>query len=160
MRGYYPERGFTPQQFEAVGAIAPASLFDFDRRMRAVAAFARRPEAEHLAAANKRVANILRKEGIDAATAAEQPLDQAHLREPAERELWQAFQQVRATTSGGGHVEYEERLAQLAQLQTPVDMFFDSVLVMAEEEALRINRIRLLAQVKAQFDAIADIALL
>src|SRR5579883_948751 len=158
LRGYYTERGFTSQQFEAVAAIEPASLLDFDLRLRAVAAFAQRPEAEHLAAANKRVANILRKEGIDAHVAASQPIDETHLREPAERELWQALQRARAESPEQD--DYETRLTRLAQLQKPVDMFFDSVLVMAEDEALRANRIRLLAQVKAQFDAIADVALL
>ncbi|MBS0431990.1 MAG: glycine--tRNA ligase subunit beta [Proteobacteria bacterium] len=160
LRGYYAERGFTPQQFEAVAAVQPASLFDFDRRLRAVAAFAQRPEAGHLAAANKRVANILRKEGIDARAAAAQPIDEAHLREPAERELWRALQAARQQSSSGDHAGYESRLARLAQLQAPVDGFFDTVLVMDEDAALRANRIRLLAQVKAQFDAIADIALL
>ncbi|HEY3520637.1 MAG TPA: glycine--tRNA ligase subunit beta [Rhodanobacteraceae bacterium] len=159
LRSYYIERGFTPQQFEAVAAIQPASLLDFDRRLRAVAAFAQRPEAEHLAAANKRVANILRKEGIDARDAASQPIDELHLREPAERELWQALQGA-TVESANAQGDYESSLARLAQLQTPVDMFFDHVLVMAEDAALRANRIRLLAKIKAQFDAIADIALL
>ncbi|MGH8213101.1 MAG: glycine--tRNA ligase subunit beta [Rhodanobacteraceae bacterium] len=160
LRGYYTERGFTPQQFEAVAAIRPASMLDFDRRLRAVAAFALRPEAEHLAAANKRVANILRKEGIDARDAAAQPIDETHLREPAERELWQALRGTAIESSSKAGGDYESSLARLAQLQTPVDMFFDQVLVMAEDGALRANRIRLLAKVKAQFDAIADIALL
>ncbi len=160
LRGYYAERGFTPQQFEAVVAVAPESLLDFDHRLRAVAAFAKRPEAGHLAAANKRVANILRKEGIDARAAALLQIDETYLREPAERELWQALQGAKAESSSNQRGDYENRLARLAQLQTPVDMFFDQVLVMAEDAALRANRIRLLAQVKAQFDAIADIALL
>ncbi len=160
LRSYYTERRFTPQQFEAVAAVIPASLFDFDRRLRAVAAFARRPEAEHLAAANKRVANILRKEGVDARDAASQAVDERQLREPAERELWQSLRGVEAESSSDQHGDYESRLARLAQLQTPVDMFFDQVLVMAEDAALRANRIRLLAKIKAQFDAIADIALL
>jgi len=159
LRGYYAERGFTPQQFEAVAAIQPASLLDFDRRLRAVAAFANRPEAEHLAAANKRVANILRKEGIDARAAASRQIDETQLRETAERELWQALQVVNSDPASDDR-DYENRLARLAQLQTPVDMFFESVLVMAEDVALRTNRIRLLARIKAQFDAIADIALL
>jgi glycyl-tRNA synthetase beta chain len=157
LRGYYIERGFTPQQFEAVAAIEAVSLLDFDRRLRAVAAFAKRPEAEHLAAANKRVANILRKEGIDARVAAAQAIDEAHLREPAERELWQALQGVDAD---GDDRDYENRLARLSQLQTPVDMFFDQVLVMAGDASLRANRVRLLAKIKAQFDTVADIALL
>jgi len=160
LRGYYAERDFTPQQFEAVAVIEPVSLLDFDRRLRAVAAFAKRSEAEHLAAANKRVANILRKEGIDARAAAAQTIDESLLREPAERELWQSLRDAEAESAPDRHGDYQGRLARLAQLQTPVDMFFDQVLVMAEDASLRANRIRLLAKIKAQFDAIADIALL
>src|SRR5690348_17155786 len=113
LRSYYTERRFTPQQFEAVAAVIPASLFDFDRRLRAVAAFARRPEAEHLAAANKRVANILRKEGVDARDAASQAVDERQLREPAERELWQSLRGVEAESSSDQHGDYESRLARL-----------------------------------------------
>ncbi|MBU6478799.1 MAG: glycine--tRNA ligase subunit beta, partial [Xanthomonadaceae bacterium] len=93
LRGYYTEQGFTPQQFEAVAAVQPSSLVDFDRRLRAVAAFAKQPEAEKLAAANKRVANILRKEGIDAA--AQHELNQELLHEPAEQALAQALDAAR-----------------------------------------------------------------
>ena len=158
LRGYYADQGFAAGQFAAVAAVDPASLVDFDRRLRAVAAFAQRPEAEKLAAANKRVANILRKEGIDAHAAARSPIMEAQLREPAERELWQALQGVAPATAHD--VDYENRLARLAQLQVPVDAFFDSVLVLAEDGELRANRLALLAQVKTRFDAIADIALL
>ncbi len=165
LRGYYAEQGFTPQQFEAVAAVRPASLTDFDRRLRAVAAFAGRPEAERLAAANKRVANILRKEGIDVDAAARRPFDDTQLREPAERALAQALQSAQADNArrlngAAQHRDYEGALARLAELQQPVDAFFDSVLVMAEDTALRDNRLALLARIKACFDAIADIALL
>lgn len=164
LRGYYAERGFTPQQLDAVAAVKPVSLVDFDRRLRAVAAFARRPEAANLAAANKRVANILRKEGIDARDAAARPLDASLLREPAEQSLAQALDAARSDTQGEFNTtrdsDYELILTRLAQLQAPIDAFFDSVMVMAEDAALRANRLTLLARIKAQFDAIADIALL
>jgi glycyl-tRNA synthetase beta chain len=165
LRGYYAEQGFTPRQFEAVVAVHPAGLTDFDRRLRAVAAFARRPEAERLAAANKRVANILRKEAIDAAAAAARPLDGGLLREPAEQALAQALQSAEADNAGrldgaAARRDYEGALLHLARLQAPVDAFFDQVLVMADDQALRDNRVVLLARVKARFDAIADIALL
>ncbi|MEO6967630.1 MAG: glycine--tRNA ligase subunit beta [Rhodanobacteraceae bacterium] len=162
LRGYYADQGFTPQQFDAVAMVKPASLLDFDRRLRAVAAFAQHPEAANLAAANKRVANILRKEGIDLRDAAARPLDPALLREPAEQSLASALDAARIDTQrlfdATRDADYEAALARLAQLQTPIDVFFDGVMVMAEDTALRANRLTLLAQIKAQFDAIADIA--
>ncbi|HEX5960217.1 MAG TPA: glycine--tRNA ligase subunit beta [Rhodanobacteraceae bacterium] len=165
LRGYYAEQGFGPQQFEAVAAVEPVSLVDFDRRLRAVAAFAKQPEAEALAAANKRVANILRKEGIDVAAAARRDLDIALLREPAEQTLAQALDSARhdnATRLDGAAAErdYTGALMRLAQLQAPIDAFFEGVMVMAEDPALRANRVALLARIKQRFDAIAEIALL
>jgi len=158
LRGYYAEQGFTPGQFAAVAAVEPASLVDFGRRLRAVAAFAQRAEAESLAAANKRVANILRKEGVDIREAGARAIDESLLQESAERTLWQSLQSAQADTQDAR--DYEDTLAGLAQLQAPVDAFFDSVLVMAEDAALRGNRLALLARIKTRFDVIADIALL
>ena len=165
LRGYYTEQGFTSQQFEAVAAVQPASLVDFDRRLRAVAAFAKQPEAEKLAAANKRVANILRKEGIDAAAAAQRALDAELLREPAEQALAQALDAARNDNAArlegdAAQRDYGGALTRLAQLQAPIDTFFDAVMVMTDDPALRANRIALLARIKARFDAIAEIALL
>src|SRR5690348_1609908 len=158
LRGYCAEQGYTPGQFAAVAAVEPASLVDFDRRLRAVAAFAKRAEAESLAAANKRVANILRKEGVDLREAGARAIVDSLLKEPAERALWHSLQAVRSELESAN--DYEATLARLAQLQAPVDAFFDSVLVMAEDPALRANRLALLARIKTRFDAIADIALL
>ncbi|HET9836240.1 MAG TPA: glycine--tRNA ligase subunit beta [Rhodanobacteraceae bacterium] len=158
LRGYYAEKGYTPDQSAAVSAVEPASLVDFDRRLRAVAAFAKRAEAESLAAANKRVANILRKEGVDIREAGARAIEESLLQEPAERALWQALQAAQADAQSAS--DYESTLGRLAQLQTPVDAFFDGVLVMAEDAALRGNRLALLARIKTRFDAIADIALL
>lgn len=165
LRGYYAEQGFTPQQFDAVAAVHPDSLVDFDRRLRAVAGFAKQAEAENLAAANKRVANILRKEGVDEVVAATRPVDPECLREPAEQALAEALHAAESDNAPrldgeATRRDYAGALARLAQLQAPVDAFFDQVLVMAEEPALRENRIALLARIKARFDAIADIALL
>jgi len=165
LRGYYTEQGFTPQQFEAVAAVQPASLVDFDRRLRAVASFAQQPEAEKLAAANKRVANILRKEGIDADAAAQRELNPGLLLEPAEQALAQALDAARHDNVArldrvAAERDYAGALTRLAQLQAPIDTFFDGVMVMADDPALRGNRIALLARIKARFDAIADIALL
>ncbi|HLI18401.1 MAG TPA: glycine--tRNA ligase subunit beta, partial [Rhodanobacteraceae bacterium] len=165
LRGYYSEQGFAPQQFEAVAAVRPASLVDFDRRLRAVAAFAKQPEAEKLAAANKRVANILRKEGIDADAAARRDLDTGLLQESSEQGLAEALDSARRDNAPRLDVpsaqrDYAGALARLAELQAPVDAFFESVMVMVEDAALRANRITLLARIKARFDAIAEIGLL
>lgn len=165
LRGYYAEQGFAVQQFEAVAAVHPGSLVDFDRRLRAVAAFAQEPEAEKLAAANKRVANILRKEGIDTEAAALRELDPNLLRDPAEQALAHALDAARQDNAArlngdASQRDYAGALARLSQLQAPVDTFFDAVMVMTDDAALRANRIALLARIKARFDAIADIALL
>ncbi len=162
LRGYYAEQGFDNAQFEAVLAVQPASLADFDRRLRAVAEFGRRPEAASLAAANKRVANILRKQAEEAgAPPLGRVVDPAHFEAEAERELADALASARqdsaAALSAG---DYTAVLARLSQLQAPVDAFFDSVLVNADDPAVRANRLALLGQLKAQFSAIADIALL
>jgi glycyl-tRNA synthetase beta chain len=160
LRGYYADQGFTSEQFEAVLAVAPTSLVDFDRRLRAVGEFGRRPEALSLAAANKRVANILRKQAEEAgAPAVGTSVDPAHFEADAERALASALDAARADTAAPLRAgDYAAVLTRLAQLQAPVDAFFDSVLVNAEDPAVRANRLALLGQLKAQFSAIADIA--
>ncbi|GLR00096.1 glycine--tRNA ligase subunit beta [Dyella mobilis] len=160
LRGYYAERGFTTEQFEAVLAVAPISLVDFDHRLRAVLEFGRRPEAASLAGANKRVANILRKQqeehGMQSIGG---HVDPAHFEADAERALAQALEAAQADNVGAlQRRDYAAVLTRLAQLQTPVDAFFDNVLVNAENPAVRANRLALLGRLKAQFTAIADIA--
>jgi len=160
LRGYYAEQGFTGEQFEAVAAVSPSSLVDFDRRLRAVGEFGRRPEALSLAAANKRVANILRKQAEEAGAApVGVTVDPAHFEADAERALHAALDAARADTRASlQEGDYAAVLTRLAQLQAPVDAFFDSVLVNADDPAVRANRLALLGQLKAQFGAIADIA--
>ena len=111
------------------------------------------------------MANILRKEGIDALAAAQRELDAALLHEPAEQALAHALDAARTDNAPRlervvAERDYAGALFRLAQLQAPVDAFFDGVMVMAEDPALRANRVALLARIKARFDAIADIALL
>jgi glycyl-tRNA synthetase beta chain len=160
LRGYYAEQGFSPEQFEAVLAVAPASLVDFDRRLRAVAEFGRRPEAASLASANKRVANILRKQQEEhGAQSIGTHVDPAYFEADAERALAQALEAAQADNSAAlRYSDYTAVLARLSQLQAPVDAFFDNVLVNAENPAVRANRLALLGRLKAQFTAIADIA--
>lgn len=160
LRGYYADQGFSAEQFESVIAVAPETLPDFDRRLRAVGEFARRSEAGSLAAANKRVANILRKQAEEAGAApVPTTVDPSHFEVDAERELYAALEAARADTRGLlSSGDYTGTLARLAALQAPVDRFFDDVLVNAENPAVRANRLALLAQLKAAFGAIADIS--
>ncbi len=160
LRGYYAEKGFTTEQYEAVLAVAPISLVDFDRRLRAVVEFGRQPEAVSLAGANKRVANILRKQQEEqGAQNIREHVDPAHFEEEAERALAQALEAAQADTAAAlQRRDYTAVLARLAQLQAPVDAFFDHVLVNADNPVVRANRLALLGRLKAQFTAIADIA--
>jgi len=160
LRGYYADQGYSADQFESVLAVAPATLPDFDRRLRAVAEFARRAEAASLAAANKRVANILRKQAEEAGAApVEGRVDPAYFELDAERDLHGALDAARADTHALlARGDYTGALARLSALQAPVDRFFDDVLVNAENPAVRANRLALLAQLKASFGAIADIS--
>ncbi|MEO7068259.1 MAG: glycine--tRNA ligase subunit beta [Rhodanobacter sp.] len=162
LRGYYAERGFDTAQFEAVLAVQPDSLLDFDRRLHAVAEFGRRPEAVSLAAANKRVAHMLQKQAEDTGSSARtQVVNPALFEEDAERTLAAALlsaQQETAEPLQAG--DYAAVLTRLSQLQTPVDAFFDKVMVNVDDLAVRNNRLALLEQLKAQFGAVADIALL
>jgi glycyl-tRNA synthetase beta chain len=160
LRSYYAEQGFSIEQFEAVAAVQPASLSDFDRRLRAVAEFGHRPEALSLAAANKRVANILRKQAEEAdALPLGRSVDPACFEQPAEHALADALHAAEADNARAlAQGDYSAALARLAQLQAPVDAFFDAVLVNAPDVRVRANRLALLARLSEQFTAIADIA--
>jgi glycyl-tRNA synthetase beta chain len=159
LRGYYAEQGFGTGQFEAVAAVRPASLTDFDRRLRAVAIFARLPEAASLAAANKRVGNLLRKQAGETTPAGAGTVDPRLFEAEAERSLASALEAARdAADCCIATGDYTGALTRLASLQIPVDRFFDEVLVMADDAAVRTNRLALLARLEARFLAIADIA--
>jgi glycyl-tRNA synthetase beta chain len=162
LRGYYADQGFTSASFEAVLAVKPGSLPDFDRRLRAVAEFGLRPEAASLAAANKRVGNILRKQADEPdAPIIPRTVDSAHFESAAERDLAEALASAQRDTAASLQAgDYTAALDRLSRLQGPVDVFFESVLVNAENPAVRSNRLALLGQLKAQFSAIADISLL
>lgn len=157
LRGYYAEQGFSAEEFASVEAVAPRSLLDFDRRLRAVAEFARLPQARSLASANKRVGNLLQKKGEGSATA----FAPALLQETAEQALAAALDAHGAESEARCRAgDYAAALRALAVLQPEVDRFFDEVLVMSEDAALRANRLALLARLQARFMAVADIACL
>lgn len=156
MRAYYIDQaGLAPEVFEAVRARRPASLTDFARRVDAVAGFVKADEAQSLAASNKRIANILRQAG----EAAWGEVDASMLEQDAEAELYEAIRSAKADV--GPLLEsraYEAVLTRLASLRQPVDAFFDKVMVMTDDEALRRNRLALLADLLGLFLDIADIS--
>ncbi|AUZ56296.1 glycine--tRNA ligase subunit beta [Stenotrophomonas acidaminiphila] len=154
LKGYYADRGVPATHFNAVAELKPASLYDFDRRIDAIGTFAQLPEAEALAAANKRIRNILRKaEGDIPGT-----IDPALLREPAESELAEAV--VAAIDDTGAALaqkDYVSVLGRLARLRPQVDAFFDGVMVNAEDPALRGNRLALLRTLGDRLGSVAAI---
>jgi glycyl-tRNA synthetase beta chain len=157
LRAYYLERsgGIDPGVFEAVLARQPASPLDFDQRLRAVQQFLELEESASLAAANKRIANILRQAGDPHLAAANAAL----FTEDAERNLHSALagqaREVEPLLAAG---RYTEALARLAGLRGVVDEFFDRVLVMADDPAVRLNRLALLAQLRRLFLHTADLS--
>ncbi|HEX7342346.1 MAG TPA: glycine--tRNA ligase subunit beta [Rhodanobacteraceae bacterium] len=158
LRGYYADQGFTRGQFDAVAAVAPSTLPDFDRRLRAVAAFAELPAAASLAAANKRVGNILRKQA-EAGVVPACGVDAGLFEQTAERALAEALEAAhRDNDAAMGAGDYRAILMRLADLQTPVDTFFEEVLVAVDDPARRANRLALLAGLESAFTAVADIA--
>jgi glycyl-tRNA synthetase beta chain len=155
LRGYFGDHGHRPDAIEAVLSLRPADPRDIARRLAAVAEFTALPEAAALAAANKRIANILKK--ADAAD----PLDAPPvMEEPAERALSLALEQI-GQDAAGRHAagDYTGYLAALARLHDPVNAFFETVLVMAEDPALRRARLALLRRIQLLFLRVADISL-
>jgi glycyl-tRNA synthetase beta chain len=145
----------TTEMFDAVLAARPASPLDFDARLKALSTFLELPEAGSLTAANKRIANILRK--ANATPPAE--VDVLQLRESAEVRLFDSMRGLRdsvaAATAGR---QYAGALGRLAQLRPAVDAFFDQVMVMDENPQLRANRLSLLSQLHGLFAGVADLS--
>jgi glycyl-tRNA synthetase beta chain len=162
LRAYYLERApaagsvaVTTEMFDAVLASRPASPLDFAARLAALAAFLEMPEAGSLTAANKRIANILRKAG--AAVPAD--VDVLYLKESAEVRLYDAMRALRATVDAAtAQRQYTAALGRLAQLRPALDAFFDEVMVMDENPQLRANRLGLLAQLQGLFAGVADLS--
>ncbi|MDO9283477.1 MAG: glycine--tRNA ligase subunit beta [Aquabacterium sp.] len=149
------EQGYSAQEVDAVLALRPTRLGEVPRRLAAVRAFAALPEAAPLAAANKRVGNILKKSEGGAAA----KVDVALLVEPAEAALQAALASLApvadAVFESG---DYAASLQVLAGLKAPVDAFFDGVMVNADDPALRANRLALLAALHAAMNRVADLA--
>jgi len=155
LAGSLREQGYSAQEIDAVLSLRPARLADVAVRLAAVRAFAALPEAAALAAANKRVGNILKK--VDGAVDAR--VDKGLLKEPAEAALNDAL--ALATPRADAAFErgdYAGSLHALAALRTPVDAFFDGVMVNADDVALRNNRLGLLATLHAAMNRVADLS--
>jgi len=153
--GYLREAGYSAQEVDAVIEARPVLWAEFPKRLAAVRAFKALPEAEPLAAANKRVGNILKKS--DSAVGA--AVDAALLTEPAEQALHEALKTVSPKSEAAfASGDYTGSLQALAALKTPVDAFFDKVMVNADDPALRANRLGLLAQLHAAMNRVADLS--
>jgi len=160
LRGYYADQGIKADAFDAVLALKPTDLADFDRRLRAVVEFGKLPEAAALAAANKRIGNILRQ----AADKGDRPAD--HI-DPTALEMAEE-RALAAALSYQGDIaqkklaagDYVGALKQLSTLKPAVDAFFDKVMVMADDPDIRANRLGLLHDLRERFLSIADIGLL
>ncbi|MNQ24675.1 Glycine--tRNA ligase beta subunit [compost metagenome] len=157
LRARYEDEGVEVAVYQAVRALAPTSPLDFDQRVQAVQAFRQLAEAATLAAANKRVSNILAKAEGEVPALVSSTL----LVEPAEQALATAVAAAaEAVAPLAAARNYRAALERLASLRTPVDAFFDSVLVNADDAAVRANRYALLAQLRGLFLGVADISLL
>lgn len=159
LRSSYLEEGggraVTTEMFDAVLATKAYSPIDIDVRLLALEAFLALPEAASLAAANKRIANILRKATGDLSGAVET----SQLKEPAERQLFDhVVSMERAVNPLFSRREYTSALSQLATLKDDVDRFFDSVMVMADDPDVRANRLGLLVRLRGLFLQVADLS--
>jgi glycyl-tRNA synthetase beta chain len=155
LAGLLREQGYSAHEVDAVLALRPQRLGDVAKRLAAVRAFAALPEAPALAAANKRIGNILKK----ADGAVDPHVSELLLKEPAEQALFEAMKAVtpkaRVQFESG---DYTDSLQSLAALRTPVDSFFDGVMVNAEQTDLRLNRLGLLATLHQAMNRIADLS--
>ena len=157
LRARYEDEGVDVAVYQAVRALTPTAPLDFDQRVQAVQAFRQLPEAEALAAANKRVSNILAK----AEGEVPQSVNAGLLNEAAEKALGSAVAAAEGEVAPLARArDYRAALARLAALRAPVDAFFEEVLVNADDSAVRANRYALLAKLRGLFLGVADISLL
>ncbi|MDH5516191.1 MAG: glycine--tRNA ligase subunit beta [Gammaproteobacteria bacterium] len=155
LRGFFADKNISADIFDAVLVCQPTRPIDFSQRIEAVNVFKSLPEAESLAAANKRIRNILKK--VESPVAAE--VTESLLKEPAEQALFKHLSALRdEANSLFAAGDYQSALTKLAALKDPVDQFFDDVMVMAEDEALKNNRIALLNQISELFLQAADLS--
>ncbi len=158
LRVYYQDAGISVDVFDAVQAVAPTRPFDFDQRMRAVSAFRELAESEALAAANKRASNILRQ-ALDGGVQIPDKVDSALLEAAEEQLLAERIAVVdEAVKPALAAFDYSRALQEMATLRASVDAFFDQVMVMVEDEAVRRNRLALLSGLRKLFLNVADVS--
>jgi glycyl-tRNA synthetase beta chain len=157
LAGSLREQGFSAQEVDAVLALKPQRLGDVSKRLSAVRAFAALPEAPALAAANKRISNILKK--ADAVVAADAHVSELLLQEPAEIALYTAMKDITPRAQAQFEAgDYAASLQTLAALRVPVDAFFEDVMVNAEAIDLRLNRLGLLKTLHQAMNRVADLS--
>lgn len=155
LKAYYADKGVSAEEFEAVRVCAPSHPIDFDKRVAAVQQFSAMEEAESLSAANKRIANILKKLDEPFAETVETNLFETD----AEKVLFETLDELREEVSRLiADRDYAKAMQTLARIRQPVDVFFDEVMVMAEGVAVRNNRLAMLNQIYQLFLQIADIS--
>ncbi len=155
LRVMFKDQGYTAQEIDAVLSLNPDQLNEIPARLAAVRSFEKLPESEALAAANKRISNILKKIEGEVPT----KIDPSLFESVAEKALSSAIDQVEPAALAdfeAGH--YEEMLSRLSTLKTPVDEFFDKVMVNADDPALRANRQALLARLHHLMNQVAELA--
>lgn len=158
LRGLLKDKGYAPAQIEAVLAKNPDDLSELMVQLQAVQAFAVLPEAQDLAAANKRCVNILRK-AAEKNEAIALSLNDSLLQEAAEQQLAKAMSSIRpAVEQAISQHDYAAALSALAALREPVDAFFADVMVMADDAAVRANRLKLLQDLAGLMNGVADIS--
>ncbi|MBN9114852.1 MAG: glycine--tRNA ligase subunit beta, partial [Pandoraea sp.] len=157
LRGYLRERGYAANEIEAV-LVSPSiylDLSDVIERLEAVRTFSALPQADALAAANKRIGNILKK----TAPPPEGVIEASLLIEPAEKALAAALDKVTPVVDEKFRAhEYAQALSALADLRDAVDAFFNDVMVMADDETLRNNRLALLSHLHLKMNLVADLS--
>ena len=157
LRVYYTSQGFGHDEINAVLNLGLSQLTDIDKRLRALAAFRRLPEAQALAAANKRIKNILRQAGVPVPDR----IDPALFGEAEERALAEGIDALSAEVAPLLQArDYEQALMRLARLREPVDAFFERVMVMVDDDKVRTNRLALLQALMTLFTKIADVSAL
>lgn len=155
LKAYYADQGVTAEQFEAVRVCGPSHPLDFAKRIDAVCQFSNMEEAASLSSANKRIANILKKVTV----ALPEEVSAALFSEAAEQQLFSALDALRESVSTKiAERDYTGAMQLLATIRQPVDAFFDGVMVMAEDEAVKLNRLALLNQIYQLFRQVADIS--
>jgi glycyl-tRNA synthetase beta chain len=157
LRAYYSDRGIDSSLLDAVAERHPNDLLDFDLRLRACQAFRALPESTTLAAANKRIANLLKKlDGAPPST-----INASLFESDAERTLFSAIEAAQAKTAPlFAQQSYVEGLSALASLSAPINQYFDEVMVMAEDQSVRHNRLACLKRVSDLFLNVADVSVL